>query len=48
MTKYQTFYFNIKINKLKINIPGSAQDLQNDLKLALIRGDMEIIQMPEK
>lgn len=37
-----------KINKLKINIPGSAQDLQNDLKLALIRGDMEIIQMPEK
>ncbi len=35
-----------KINKLKINIPGSTIDLQNDLQLGLLRGDFEITKLP--
>lgn len=37
-----------KLSKLKIDLKMSTADLENDLKLALLRGDFEIQQMPEK
>ena len=49
---FYEFYTQIqtkaKLNKLKINIPVSTLDLQNDLKLALLKDDVEIFQIPEK
>lgn len=36
-----------KINNLKINIKTFALDLQNDLKIGLLRGDFEIFPLPE-
>ncbi len=36
-----------KISKLKIDLPGSTQDMQNDLQLALLRGDYEIQALPK-
>lgn len=35
-----------KINKLKINLPPSGVDLSNDLKLALLQGDVEKFPFP--
>ncbi len=37
-----------KLNKLKINLPVSTVDLQNDLKLALLKDEVEVFQMPDK
>lgn len=37
-----------KITALRINIETSAADLENDLKLALLRGDFEISAIPSK
>lgn len=37
-----------KIAALKINLETSAGDLENDLKLALLRGDFEISAIPSK
>lgn len=37
-----------KINQLKIEIPSATKDLENDLKLALLKGDVEISPLPEK
>ena len=36
-----------KINQLKIDIKTSTVDLQNDLKLGLLRGDFEIQPLPK-
>ncbi len=37
-----------KIHQLKIEIPGSTKDLENDLKLALLKGSVEVYPFPEK
>jgi DNA polymerase-3 subunit epsilon len=37
-----------KLSKLKINLDSFSPDLQNDLKLALLREDFEIIPLPLK
>lgn len=37
-----------KINKLKISLPVSTIDMQNDFKLGLLRGDFEIFPLPQK
>lgn len=36
-----------KISKLKIDLPMSATDLNNDLQLALIKGDFETLPLPK-
>ncbi|WP_447951627.1 3'-5' exonuclease [Chryseobacterium koreense] len=47
---FYEFHTQIKskkqINQLKIEIKTSAHDLQNDLKLGLLKGDFEIIPLP--
>ena len=35
-----------KLNKLKIAIPAPVKDLQNDLKLELLRGNFEVRKLP--
>ena len=35
-----------KINKLKISLPVSSLDLQNDMKLGLLKGDFEVFPLP--
>ncbi|SIS66712.1 DNA polymerase-3 subunit epsilon [Kaistella chaponensis] len=37
-----------KLSKLQIDLKSFPQDLQNDLQLALLRSDFEIIPLPEK
>ncbi|WP_226063461.1 3'-5' exonuclease [Kaistella polysaccharea] len=37
-----------KLSSIKIDIDFSTTDLQNDLKLGLLRGDFEIISLPQK
>lgn len=37
-----------KLSKLQIDLNSFPQDLQNDLQLALLRSDFEIIPLPEK
>ena len=37
-----------KIDKRKIKLPAFAQDLQNDLKLSLLKEEAEIFPLPEK
>lgn len=37
-----------KINKLKIVLPVSTVDMENDFKLGLLRGDFEVFPLPQK
>lgn len=36
-----------KINHLKIDISVSTADLQNDLKMALLKGEVEVLPLPK-
>lgn len=50
LTDFYEFHWNSiqkKINQLKIDIKTSTVDLQNDLKLGLLRGDFEIQPLPK-